>query len=104
MIGEPVVPVFGGERPLDLGADPATGAPTFSMTVVNAVAGCHYTAFVGSSLDEDFVAEKDSEEVLADGTVVLAVGAVPSARFVRVVVSTFPIGAGTLLSSLRPAP
>ena len=103
-VGEPVVPVFGGERPLDFGADSATGAPTFSMTVVNAVAGCHYTAFVGSALDADFVAAKDGERALADGTLVLAVDATEDVRFVRVVVSTFPIEAGTPFSSLRLAP
>ena len=102
--GEPVVPVFGGERPLGFGVDSATGAPTFSTTIVNAVAGCHYTAFVGSALDEDFVAAKDSEQALADGTVVLVVDAVPTVRFVRVVASTFPIEAGTAFSSLRLDP
>ena len=104
VFGDPVVPEFGGEKPLAFGADAGTGAPTFSMTVVNAVEGCWYTVFAASSLEDDFVAEADGAQAGADPTLVLAVDATADVRFVRVVVSTFPVEAGTLFSSLPLSP
>ena len=104
IVGEPVVPAFGGGSPLAFGTDPGTGGPTFSMTVVNAVEGCYYTVFAASALDDDFVAEKDGEPAPADGTLVLTAPAGAPARFFRIVVSTFPIEAGTLFSSLPLSP
>jgi len=104
VVGEPVVPAFGGGSPLAFGTDPGTGGPTFSMTVVNAVEGCYYTVFAASALDDDFVAEKDGEPAPADGTLVLTAPAGAPARFFRIVVSTFPVEAGTLFSSLPLSP
>ena len=104
IVGEPVVPAFGGGSPLAFGTDPGTGGPTFSMTVVNAVEGCYYTVFAASALGDDFVAEKDGEPAPADGTLVLTAPAGAPARFFRIVVSTFPVEAGTLFSSLPLSP
>ena len=103
VVGEPVVPAFGGGAPLALAG--SGGSATFSMTVVNAVEGCWYTAFAASSLDGPFVAESDATQAGADATLVLSVSAGPSVRFVRVVASKRPFSAGDPLpASLLSAP
>ena len=94
----------GSSLSLAFGADPATGGATFSMTVVNAVAGCYYTVFAATALGDDFVAEKDGESAPADGTLVLTAAAGTPARFFRIVVSTFPVEAGTRFSDLPLIP
>jgi M6 family metalloprotease-like protein len=86
-----------GVEPLRFGADPS-GAPTFEVTIRNAVAGAWYTVYAADEVGGTYEAVT-SVQATANGLLTLSIPA-PSdkpARFVRVGVSDSPVSDGTEL-------
>ena len=73
------------------------GSRTFQITIDNAVLGGWYSAFVSTSLDGEFITERDSVQASSADELTLEVKDDEKSKFAIIVLSSTPIPAGTLL-------